>query len=52
MLADPSKFQVVTAVTFAQLEDACIITTKLEDKQFKLKTEIVEVDQYDLYRNL
>ena len=52
VLADPSKFQVVTAVTFAQLEDACIITTKLEDKQFKLKTEIVEVDQYDLYRNL
>ena len=52
VLADPSKFQVVTAVTFAQLDDACIITTKLEDKQFKLKTEIVEVDQYDLYRNL
>ena len=52
VLADPSKFQVVTAVTFAQLEDACIITTKLEDKQFKLKTEIVEVDQYDLYPNL
>ena len=32
--------------------DRITITTKLEDKQFKLKTEIVEVDQYDLYRNL
>lgn len=52
VLADSSKFRIVTAVTFAQPEDARIITTTLEEKQFKLKTEIVEVDQYDLYSHI
>ena len=43
ILCDRSKFSVVSPVTFANFEDAVIITGKLTDKKYKKYENIVEV---------
>lgn len=43
VLADHSKFDKITAVTFAALNRASIITDKLEDKKYLNETEVKEV---------
>ncbi|WP_250278386.1 DeoR/GlpR family DNA-binding transcription regulator [[Clostridium] colinum] len=47
VLCDSSKFNLVSSITFANIEDACIITNKFDDvsflKSFKDKTKILEV---------
>ena len=43
VLADNSKFDEISSVTFGELEDAVIITTKLGNNTYKEFTEIVEV---------
>lgn len=42
VLADHSKFGMVSSVTFAELANACIITDKLEDDTYKKYTVIEE----------
>lgn len=44
VLADHSKFGMVSAVTFAELSNACIITDKLENQGYKKYTVIKEAD--------
>ncbi len=44
VLADPSKFGLLTAVTFAPLEAAEILTTALEDTRYREQTTLLEVD--------
>jgi DeoR family fructose operon transcriptional repressor len=43
VLADHTKFDKVTAVTFAGIEKACIITDLLEKSKYKDYTVIKEV---------
>lgn len=43
VLVDHSKFNQTTPVTFAQLRDVKIITDKLNDKEYMLKSSIKEV---------
>lgn len=43
ILADPSKFNSISPITFANLKSAVIITTVLEDQQYKKHTTVVEV---------
>ena len=43
LLADHSKFDKVTAVTFAQLDRGQVITDRLEDKKYHRETSIKEV---------
>lgn len=43
VMADKSKFDEVSSVTFGEIEDAVIITTKFEDNTYKDFTEIIEV---------
>lgn len=43
ILADKTKFDEVSPVTFGALEDVVIITTKVEDNKYKEIAEIVEV---------
>ncbi len=43
ILADRTKFQKVTPITFAQIEKCCIITDRLTDKSFAGKTAVKEV---------
>lgn len=43
ILADSSKFDITSAVTFCSLDRACIITDKLKDDKYKGKTVIKEV---------
>ena len=43
ILADNSKFDEISSVTFGELEDAVIITTKLGNNTYKEFTEIIEV---------
>lgn len=45
VLADPSKFGLLTAVTFAPLEAAEILTTALEDTRYREQTTLLEVDR-------
>lgn len=45
VLADNSKFNEINCVTFAELEKAIIITTKLDDISYLSKTSIIEVDK-------
>lgn len=47
ILSDPSKFGKTSAVTFAELPSAAIVTTLLEDKQYKNHTNVLEADAYD-----
>ncbi|WP_298703296.1 DeoR/GlpR family DNA-binding transcription regulator [uncultured Veillonella sp.] len=43
ILADQSKFDTITPVTFAKLSDATIITTKVPNEAYKAQTTIKEV---------
>lgn len=43
VMADKSKFDEVSSVTFGEIEDAVIITTKVEDNTYKEFIEIIEV---------
>jgi DeoR family transcriptional regulator, fructose operon transcriptional repressor len=43
ILADKTKFNEISCITFAQIDDAVIITTNLEDTRYYDKTEVVEV---------
>lgn len=43
VLADSSKFGILTSVTFASLEQAVIITTELKEKQYSSYTKVEEV---------
>lgn len=43
VLADHSKFDKITSVTFGQLEKVTIITDKLSDKRYLAKAKITEV---------
>lgn len=43
ILADKLKFNEISSVTFGKIEDATIITTKIEDEKYKELTEIMEV---------
>lgn len=45
ILADESKFNEVSSITFGNINKTKIITTKLEDNKYKEVTEIVEVDK-------
>ena len=46
MLADHTKFNLVSSVSFAALEDACIITDRLEDPRYRTLTEILEAPEH------
>lgn len=52
ILADNSKFNKTSPITFAQIDEAIIITTKLNDDEMKKYTEIVEVIKNDLHSNI
>ena len=43
ILADHTKFGVITPVSFAELNDAHIITDRIDEKQYCKNTQIVEV---------
>lgn len=43
VMADNSKFDEISCVTFGELEEAVIITTVIEDNTYKEFTEIIEV---------
>lgn len=43
ILADSSKFDKVSAVTFAKLDDACIVTDKCPNKKIEKRTIVKEV---------
>ena len=43
VLADKSKFNEISCITFGEIDYATIITTKLQDTRYYDKTEIVEV---------
>ena len=43
IMADKSKFNEISCVTFGELEDAVIITTTIEDNTYKEFIEIIEV---------
>lgn len=45
VLADNSKFNEVSSITFGEISNTSIITTKLEDIRFEKVTKIVEVDE-------
>lgn len=51
VLADPSKFNVMTPVSFGQLSEAQIITSRLLFEGYEKETKILEVEKSDLYRN-
>lgn len=44
VLADHTKFGLISSVTFAGLEDACIITDHAENPQYRQHTVIKEID--------
>jgi len=43
ILADKTKFNEISCITFAEVDEAIIITTEIEDTRYYDKTEIVEV---------
>lgn len=43
VLSDHTKFNKVSAVTFARLDSSCIVTDKCEDEKIKEKTVVKEV---------
>lgn len=47
VLADPSKFNTTSAVSFAEIGRADIITTVLENKQYKNVTTVYETERKD-----
>lgn len=44
VLCDSSKFDSISSITFAQIKDAIIITTKTHNKSYKDMTKVMEVD--------
>lgn len=44
VLCDKSKFDEISSITFADIQDAEIITTKLDNYKYRNKSEILEVD--------
>ena len=44
VLCDKSKFDEISSITFADIKDAKIITTNLENNRYKYQTEILEVE--------
>ena len=44
VLCDQSKFDEISSITFADIKDAKIITTNLENNRYKHQTEILEVE--------
>lgn len=44
ILCDYSKFDLISSITFGELKDAIIITTKRHNKSYNEMTKIVEVD--------
>lgn len=44
ILADSTKFGLIAPVTFADLETACIITDKVENKDYINSTQIIETE--------
>lgn len=44
VLCDKSKFDEISSITFADIQDAKIITTKLDNNKYRNKAEILEVD--------
>lgn len=52
ILADSSKFNKTAPITFAGIACASIITTTLQDKKYQEYTKIIEVNAYDLHRDL
>ena len=45
VLADNSKFGQISPVTFADLDEAVIVTDELMDKQYQSVTRVIEVDR-------
>ena len=43
ILSDNSKFDVISSITFGEIQDGTIITTNLLDKNYKKHTKIMEV---------
>ena len=43
ILCDRSKFSVISPVSFAQFDEAVVITGKLSDKKYKKYENVVEV---------
>ncbi len=52
VLCDPSKFNQISPITFAEFSNSKIITTSLEDNTYKQCTNILEVNEHDLYRDI
>lgn len=52
VLCDPSKFSQISPITFAEFSKSKIITTNLEDANYKKCSNILEVNEDDLYRNI
>lgn len=46
IVSDPSKFDIITPITFAKLSAASIITTKVPNEAYYGETTITEVDPY------
>ena len=44
VLADHTKFGLVSPVTFADIEEACVITDRLEGEHYRRYTVIKEVE--------
>ncbi len=44
VLADHTKFGLISSITFAQLDDACILTDKIEEEQYSQYTVVKEVE--------
>ena len=42
VLADKSKFNKISCITFGEIDEATIITTRLQDTRYYNKTEIME----------
>jgi len=45
ILADATKFNSISPITFASLSEAAIITTQLEDRQYKNYTTVMEIQK-------
>lgn len=52
ILADPSKFNRIAPITFANISAATIITTSLTDRKYLEYTTITEVSKHDLHSNI
>lgn len=52
ILLDPSKVNVISAITFADTDKGIIITTSIEDDDIKDNINILEVDKDDIHNNI